>query len=146
MTLDELYQILALRNEVFIIEQDCPYLDVDGKDQSAWHVMVNENEQLKGYARILPPGEYFKEWGIGRVVVERTARRSGIARKIMLECLQYIQAKNPAFVNPRSDMIKVSAQTYLDNFYSSLGFVKTGEEYLEDGLPHQAMYLNLEQL
>ena len=108
--------------------------------------MVVENGNLLGYARILPPGKYFSEWGIGRVVVSRAARRRGIARNLMLKCLQFIQERPQGFTGPDSNMIKVSAQTYLNEFYSSLGFIKEGEEYLEDGLAHQAMFLNLELL
>lgn len=146
LSLQELYALLALRNEVFIIEQDCPYQDVDGKDQFAWHVMVVEDGKLLGYARVLPPGKYFAEWGIGRVVVGRVARRRGLARNLMLTCIQFIQEQNEQFNEPDAMKIKVSAQTYLNEFYSSLGFRKQGEEYLEDGLAHQAMFLNLEQL
>jgi ElaA protein len=133
LTLDELYGILQLRNEVFIVEQNCVYNDIDGKDQLAWHLMATEDDKLVAYTRILPPGVSYSDPAIGRVVTSSSKRRSGLGRELMkrsIEACERLFGKSS---------ITLSAQLYLQNFYESLGFIVVGEEYLDDGIPHIKM-------
>lgn len=133
LTTDELYAILQLRSDVFIIEQNCIYQDVDGKDQAAWHLMGVETSELVAYTRILPPGISYPDPSIGRVVTVSSKRRSGLGRELMTvsiaEC-ENLFGKTP---------ITLGAQTYLVHFYESLGFSTIGDQYLEDGIPHIKM-------
>ena len=133
LNLDELYDILQLRNEVFIVEQNCVYKDIDGKDQPAWHLMAKENDKLVAYTRILPPGVSYSDPAIGRVVTSSSKRRSGLGRELMKRS---IEACEKLF---GKISISLSAQVYLQNFYESLGFIVAGEEYLDDGIPHIKM-------
>lgn len=133
LNLDELYSLLRLRSEVFVVEQDCVYQDLDEKDKKAFHVLGIKNNELIAYARIFKPGDYFKEASIGRVVVSQKERGLGLAYKIMNTS---IKAIHDVF---NESIIKVSAQKYLKKFYTNLGFNQTGDEYLEDGIPHIAM-------
>lgn len=129
----ELYAILQLRSEVFVVEQDCVYQDVDDKDQKALHVIGFKNNKVVAYTRIFKPGDYFKESSIGRVVVAYSERKYGYGIEIMNASMYAIQEQY------KEISIRISAQTYLLKFYSSLGFKKVGEEYLEDGIPHVNM-------
>jgi ElaA protein len=131
----ELYDIMALRQEVFIVEQNCPYLDADGKDPASWHLMGRDEQgRLLCYTRLLPEGISYEGYvSIGRVVSSPLARGTGAGRTVMLrsiEVCRHLFGEKP---------IKIGAQTYLLQFYESLGFVSTGEEYLEDGIPHTSM-------
>ena len=130
----ELYDILQLRSEVFVVEQDCVYQDLDGNDQKAIHILGYDEDQLAAYTRIFKPGNYFEECSIGRVVVSPLHRGKSYGKDIMLSSIAF--AKAEAYPS-----IKISAQCYLDKFYKDLGFISTGEKYLEDGIPHQAMIL-----
>ena len=134
---EELYQILRLRSEVFVVEQDCVYQDIDNKDQIAIHLFYKEEEEIIGYTRIFKKGDYYENPSIGRVVVSKNKRGKDLGKEIMLESMKYI--KN----NIKGEKIELSAQVYLDNFYKDLGFYSKGEEYLEDGIPHQRMFFNL---
>ena len=134
---DELYQILRLRSEVFVVEQDCVYQDIDNKDQKAIHLFYKEEEEIIGYTRIFKKGDYYENPSIGRVAVSKNKRGKDLGKEIMLESMKYI--KN----NIKGEKIELSAQVYLDNFYKDLGFYSKGEEYLEDGIPHQRMFFNL---
>ena len=136
LTTQELYDVLQLRAEVFVVEQDCVYQDVDGKDQKAIHIIGYSNENLVAYTRIFKPGDYFKEASIGRVVVKESERQHKYGFTIMEASIKAIQDEF------NETVIKISAQTYLNNFYSKLGFKAIGEEYLEDGIPHVAMLKN----
>lgn len=136
LTLDELYDILQLRVEVFCVEQNCVYQDIDGKDRKAIHVIGTKNNEVVAYTRVFKPGYYFEEASIGRVVVKNSERSNNYGYKIMEAS---IQAVKYYFKESR---IKVSAQSYLLKFYNNLGFKKIGEEYLEDGIPHLAMVKN----
>jgi ElaA protein len=129
----ELHDALALRQRVFVIEQACLYLDVDGNDPGAEHVLGWEGERLVAYARVLPPGVRFEVPTIGRVVVAPEARGRGLARALMLETLAVIERRLA-----RSD-VALSAQAHLEGFYASLGFVRQSETYDEDGIPHVDM-------
>ncbi len=133
LTNSELYQLLRLRSEVFVVEQDCVYQDVDNKDQKALHVLGIKNGELVAYTRIFKPGDYFKNASIGRVVVNQDQRKFGLGKQIMQASLAAIEQKFP------NEPIEISAQSYLLKFYSELGFNAFGDEYLEDGIPHKRM-------
>jgi len=129
----ELYQILKLRNEVFIVEQNCPYQDIDDKDQESFHVMGWVNGSLAAYARILPAGISYNEISIGRIVTGPGYRGSGLGKELVEKSLDYCQ------IRWGNSAIRISAQLYLLKFYQSLGFKEVGEEYDEDGIPHIEM-------
>ena len=132
---DELYSLLRLRAEVFVVEQDCPYQDVDNKDQKALHVFAVENEEVIAYTRVFKPGDYFQEASIGRVVTKPSYRGTGLGQKLMQKTINFIE-KGP-ILKP----IRISAQTYLIKFYEGYGFKKIGVKYEEDGIPHISMLL-----
>lgn len=133
LSTEELYALLQLRSEVFVVEQDCVYQDIDGKDQKALHVLGFKNGNLIAYSRVFAPGDYFKEASIGRVVVKASERKHQYGYDIMKASIKAIEKQF------KETTIKVSAQTYLKRFYNTLGFFEVGEEYLEDGIPHIAM-------
>lgn len=133
LTKHELYSLLQLRSEVFVVEQDCVYQDIDGKDQKALHVLGFKNESIVAYTRIFKPGDYFELASIGRVVVAKQERTHSYGYAIMKASAEAI--KN--YFNTTS--IKISAQVYLKNFYNNLGYKAVGEVYLEDDIPHVAM-------
>ena len=134
---EELYQILRLRSEVFVVEQDCIYQDIDNKDQKAIHLYFKENDEILAYTRIFKAGYYYENPSIGRVVVSKKNRGKDVGKKIMIDSIEYIKQ------NIKGKKIELSAQKYLDKFYKDLGFYKTGEDYLEDGIPHQRMLFDL---
>jgi ElaA protein len=129
----ELYAILQLRSEVFVVEQDCVYQDIDDKDQKAIHILGYKDEKLVAYTRIIKPGDYFKEASIGRVVVNKNERKFGYGHIIMDYSIEAVKS----FFD--KSIIKISAQKYLKEFYESHEFIQVGKEYLEDGIPHIAM-------
>ncbi|PID27731.1 MAG: GNAT family N-acetyltransferase [Candidatus Cloacimonadota bacterium] len=133
LNIDELYEILRVRNEVFTVEQKCRYLDCDGKDQNSYHLFYEKNDKIIAYLRILEKGVSFEEIGIGRVAVDAEFRRRGLARDIMSAAVSFI--KNDL----KEHEIKLQAQTYLIDFYKSLGFEKVSEIYQEAGIPHVDM-------
>ena len=129
----ELYRILQLRSEVFVVEQDCVYQDIDGKDEKALHVIGVKENRIIAYTRLFKPGDYFEKASIGRVVVTKDQRHYKYGNDIMKASIQGIkQYYNETY-------IKISAQAYLKSFYNNLGFQEVGEEYLEDDIPHIAM-------
>lgn len=129
----ELYEILKLRSEVFVVEQNCVYLDADGLDYVSFHFCGYRNNELQAYVRILPPGVSYTNASIGRVVTRQTTRRTGIGIELMEKAIQH--CLNLFSVKE----IDISAQVYLIKFYTSLGFRTLGETYLEDGIPHIKM-------
>ena len=133
LTAKELYNILQLRNEVFIVEQNCPYQDLDNKDLYAFHLMGKKENKLVAYSRLLAPGISYSESSIGRVVSSPAARKTGIGKKLMNESI--IQIKNLF----QTDIIRIGAQLYLKKFYESFGFIQEGDTYLEDNIPHIIM-------
>jgi len=133
LSIDELYNLLQLRSEVFVVEQDCVYQDIDGKDQKALHVLGYKNEKLVAYTRIFKPGDYFKEASIGRVVVLENERQHKCGYDIMEASIKAVRT----YYNQTE--IKISAQVYLKRFYNNLEFREIGDAYLEDGIPHIAM-------
>ena len=130
LTKTELYDLLQLRSEVFVVEQDCIYQDIDGKDEKALHVIGYKNKKLVAYTRIFKPGDYFSEASIGRVVVKQNQRQHKYGYDIMKASIEAIKD------HFNTSDIRISAQTYLKTFYNNLSFKEVGEEYLEDGIPH----------
>lgn len=130
LTTEELYEILKLRNDVFIVEQNCPYLDIDGKDKESYHLFLKDRNKIVAYLRILKKGVSYKEPSIGRVLVKNDYRRKSISRKMLLKGISFIEN------NLKEKEIKIQAESYLENFYSSLGFKKLSDSYLLDNIPH----------
>jgi ElaA protein len=133
LTPEELYVILQLRNEVFVVEQNCVYQDLDNKDQVALHLIGWDEKKLVAYSRLIPPGVSYPEPSIGRVVTSPSARRKGLGKELMQQSI--FEVKKLFGDGP----VKLGAQLYLKNFYSSFGFMQTSEIYLEDGIPHIEM-------
>ena len=133
LTLSELYALLKLRVDIFVVEQQCPYEELDDRDRRAMHLFFEKDGEILGGLRILPKGETFDTVAIGRLAVRKDARNLGLARKLMLQAIDYIENVL------EENKIKISAQTYLISFYESLGFQPLGETYLEDGIPHVDM-------
>lgn len=130
LTPDELYAILRLRSEVFVVEQNCVFQDMDDKDQQCYHLMGWQNNLLAAYTRLVPPGVSYEQPSIGRVVTSPRVRRDGVGKQLMN---QSIDETNNLF---GKKSIKIGAQLYLKSFYESLGFVQSGEIYDEDGIDH----------
>lgn len=133
LTTIELFRILELRSEVFVVEQNCAYQDPDKKDPYCWHLTGKSNNEIVAYARLVPPGLSYPEPSIGRVLTSNNKRREGFGMELMKESLK--QTIKLFGDSP----IKISAQCYLIPFYEKWGFVLQGESYLEDGIPHQEM-------
>jgi ElaA protein len=129
----EINDIFSLRSEVFVVEQECIYQDIDGKDEKADHVLLIINNQLVGYTRVFNENIYFKEASFGRAVVKKNYRGEGYGHFLVEKSLEHLKTN-------KQSPIKISAQSHLKEFYSSHGFVAKGEEYMEDGIPHTAMY------
>ena len=133
----QLYELLQLRSQVFVVEQDCVYQDLDGNDQKALHILGTIKGRIVAYTRIFKPGDYLEKAAIGRVVVAADFRKRDFGKAIM-------QASIAAIENHfNTTAIGLSAQTYLLNFYNDLGFYALGETYLEDGIPHIYMERSL---
>ena len=135
LTLTELYGALRLRSEIFVVEQTCPYLDLDGLDEPAFHLLGRtEAGELAAYTRLLPKGVSYPEYAsIGRVVVVQAHRRSGLGQELMRESI--VRCEQLFGAEP----IKIGAQQYLERFYQGLGFAQYGEAYEEDDIPHIPM-------
>lgn len=133
LTVTELYKILQLRNEVFIVEQNCPYQDLDDKDLKALHVIGTKEDEIVAYTRIFKSGDSMKQASIGRVVVKQNERKYGYGQDIMKFSIEAIED------HFKENYIQLSAQTYLKKFYNSFAFLEKGEEYLEDNIPHILM-------
>lgn len=129
----ELYTIISLRERVFVVEQNCPYLDCDGRDLDSLHLGIYENETLQAYARLVPPNETYNTWSIGRVVVAPEFRGLGLGKVLMEAAIEHLVQKIGV------QNIVISAQEYLLRFYNELGFHQVGEGYLEDDIPHVKM-------
>lgn len=133
LTTNELYAILQLRSEVFVVEQDCVYQDLDYKDQKSLHVLGFKEDKIIAYTRIFKPGDYFTEASIGRVVVKDSERKYGYGHDLMKASIEAVRN------HFNTSVITISAQVYLTKFYNSHGFNKVSDEYLEDGIPHIEM-------
>ncbi|MCQ4636582.1 GNAT family N-acetyltransferase [Anaerovorax odorimutans] len=127
---EELYQILKLRSDIFVVEQNCVYPDCDGRDRYAHHLFVEQNNHVVGYLRILEKGQTFDQIAIGRLVVRADYRGIGLARHMMNKALLFIDE----YLHEK--VVRLSAQQYLVGFYESLGFRSISEGYVEDGIPH----------
>jgi len=126
----DLYAMLQLREQVFVVEQNCPYLDLDGLDDQCLHVLGRSKEQVVATTRILPPGLKYPEVSVGRVVTSQSVRGTGIGRALMAATLDAVSSR----FGPCA--IRLSAQSHLVAFYGSFGFIAASEEYLEDNIPH----------
>ena len=135
LTPEELYAILRLRSEVFVVEQNCVFLDMDNKDHSSHHLMGWQGADLVAYTRIVPPGISYVEFSIGRIVTSPTVRKQGIGRVLVSKSIDL------AYTLHGEGVIRIGAQYYLRGFYESFGFRKAGEIYLEDGIQHIEMLL-----
>jgi ElaA protein len=137
LTTEELYIILRLRSEVFVVEQNCVFLDLDNKDFYCDHLMGWKENMLLGYSRIVPPGISYEESSIGRIVSSPAGRGMGVGRELMQQGIQTLYR-----IHGKRD-IRIGAQYYLKEFYESYGFVQTGEIYPEDGINHIEMLLSI---
>lgn len=133
LNLEELYALLALRTDVFVVEQSCPYPEVDRRDSACYHLLVKEKNELIAYLRILPRGQTFEEASIGRVLVSPSYRGQGLARFIMVKAIEFIEKEW------KEEKIKIAAQAYLQDFYVQIGFEVVSDVYLEDDIPHVDM-------
>ncbi|MDI1316866.1 GNAT family N-acetyltransferase [Flavobacterium sp.] len=129
----ELYNIMQLRSEVFVVEQNCVYQDVDGKDEKALHLIAEDQGITVAYCRLFKPNEYFTEASIGRVIVKASHRDQKLGHILMKEAIEVVK------VEFNETKITISAQLYLKKFYESHGFIQTSETYLEDDIPHIEM-------
>ena len=138
LSVDEIYNILKLRSSVFVVEQNCVYQDLDDKDKQAIHLFTEQDQEIIAYTRIFKKGDYYvNNPSIGRVVVKKSQRGKELGKEIMIKSIKYIKE------NIEEEKIELSAQKYLDKFYNELGFYRVGEDYLEDGIPHQRMLYDL---
>jgi ElaA protein len=136
LALSELYEILKARAEVFVVEQTCAYLDLDGVDAHCHHLMLrNEARDLLAYARLIPPNLKFEPASIGRVITAKKSRGKGLGRLVMQESILRLRALYP------NAAIQIAAQAHLEKFYESFGFYRISEEYDEDGIAHINMLL-----
>lgn len=133
LSTQELYEILQVRSEVFVVEQNCVYQDVDGKDQKAIHVLGYYQDDLAAYCRLFTAGDYFEEASIGRVIVSPKHRDKKLGHELMKTAIVAVEKEF------NQTNITISAQLYLQKFYESHGFIKTSEMYLEDDIPHIEM-------
>ena len=136
-TIHELYEILQLRSEIFVVEQDCVYQDIDFKDQKSLHVFSRKNNKIVSYTRIFKPGDYFKNASIGRVLVLASERKFGYGHDVMKAAIIAIES------HFNTNIITISAQEYLKKFYEVHHFTQVGNGYLEDGIPHIEMIREL---
>lgn len=130
LTTEELYGILKLRVEIFVVEQDCAYQDLDDKDQCTYHLFLEDEDEIIAVLRILPENVAFDDMAIGRIVVRKSHRGQGIARAMMKMAMDFIVK------DLGKRRIRLSGQAYLVDFYNGLGFKRVSDEYLEDGIPH----------
>lgn len=131
----ELYDILHLRCEVFIVEQNCVYQDIDGKDKKSFHLMAWNGNELVAYTRLVPPGISFEEASIGRVITSPRYRGLGVGITLIEKSIEH------TLQTYHTNTIKIGAQLYLKKFYSDFGFEQCSDTYIEDGIPHIDMLL-----
>ena len=133
LTVGELYGLLKLRSEVFVVEQQSIYHDLDGCDQNALHLLAQDEQGLAGYVRILPAGLKYDEPAFGRLVVAPHARKTGLGSTLIHEALSFIQSRWPNYPT------RIEAQAYLKDYYTRFGFAPEGEVYSLDGIDHIQM-------
>ena len=136
LTVDELYDILKLRVDVFVVEQNCPYPEIDDKDQNAYHIWLKDEDRIVSYLRVLDKGVSFEDAALGRVISAK--RRKGYGTIVLKEGIRIAKEKFGA------DKITIEAQVYARKFYENVGFKKVSEEFLEDGIPHILVTLECE--
>ena len=134
LTLNELYEILKARIQIFTVEQNCPYQDLDGKDIDCYHVFYSENGKILAYCRIAPKGLIYENVTIGRVIT--VARGTGLGKKLMHAAFETAKEKFSAAT------VSIGAQIQAQGFYEKCGFIPTDKKYTEDGIPHVMMYKN----
>ena len=135
LSLDDLYAILNLRQKVFIVEQDCPYIDADYTDQDAFHLLGYQGNNLIAYLRAFKPGIKYEGSSMGRIVTEKNSRGLGLGKEIIKEGVRFLKKEYPSYE------IVISAQHRLQHFYIELGFISRGDVYLEDNIDHIQMYI-----
>jgi ElaA protein len=135
LTLDELHDIYRYRVSVFVVEQNCPYQEVDGNDKVSWHLWLEDKGEMVAYLRVLPAGTTFEDVSIGRMICTR--RRQGLATQLLREGIKLAVEKFHA------ERITIEAQVYARGLYEKVGFVQTSDEFLEDGIPHIKMTLEI---
>ena len=134
LTVDDVYDMLGLRSRIFVVEQECVYLDIDGVDRQSWHLLGRDGAGvLQAYLRVVDPGARYELPSIGRVTVDSTQRGTGLGHALLAEGLRRCDEAWPGRAN------HISAQARLRGFYGGHGYVPVGEEYLEDGIPHIGM-------
>ena len=133
LTTAELYEILRCRAEVFVVEQNCVYQDLDNEDSRSTHVYIENNGKILAYLRVIDPGVKYPAASIGRVLTMKEARGKGLARPLMEEAIKLAKEKSP--------VVEIEAQAYLREFYKSLGFTATSEEFMLEGRLHLSMKL-----
>ena len=131
LSLEQLYSIIRLRSEVFVVEQDCVYLDIDGYDRDCLHLWCEDRGSIVALTRILPPGVYYQEASVGRVLVAEKYRGKDLGRELMR------RSEEALFSLGHHGPIKLMAQSYLLSWYASQGYEAQGEDFLEDGIPHR---------
>lgn len=136
LTNKEMHDLFRLRVDIFVVEQKCPYPEIDGKDPKSLHLMYKENNEIVAYARLLPPGVSYDEASIGRVVIAKSQRGSGLGYKLLEQAVKTAQAEY-------NQPIKIGAQAHLEKYYASIGFVKVSDVYLEDDIPHIDMLIDI---
>ena len=134
LSLDDLYAVLNLRQKVFIVEQDCPYIDADYTDQDAFHLLGYQGNNLIAYLRAFKPGLKYEGSSMGRIVTEKNSRGLGLGKEIIKEGVRFLKKEYPSYE------IVISAQHRLQHFYIELGFISRGDVYLEDNIDHIQMY------
>lgn len=133
LNLEELYEILKIRSQVFVLEQECLYQDLDNKDKKAYHLYIREEQKVIAYCRILEKGVSYEEISIGRVLVDENYRGKKIAKELLQNAINFVVS------DLKEESIRISAQAYLIELYKSLGFKTVSELYLEDNIPHIEM-------
>ncbi|GAE26313.1 acyltransferase [Halalkalibacter wakoensis JCM 9140] len=133
LSIQELYEIMSLRVEVFVVEQECPYQELDGKDQEAYHLLGRKNGELVAYSRLFKRGKAAKDASIGRVIVKESVRKEGIGKALLTESIAYLEKQL------QENVIVIHAQLYLQEFYQSFGFKPISDVYLLDGIHHLDM-------
>jgi ElaA protein len=131
----QLYAVLAARIAIFVVEQNCAYQDLDGLDGDAEHLIAWSGAEVAGYLRVLGPGTRFAEPSIGRIIIAKEFRRSGLGRELVAQGIERARRRYPG------SALRISAQVYLEKFYASFGFATASEPYLEDNIPHVEMVL-----
>jgi ElaA protein len=133
LSTDQLYEIVSAREAVFVVEQNCPYLDADGLDRYSWHLTGWKDGQVAAYSRVVEPGIKYAEPSLGRVLTTGDWRRKGLGKELLQRAIEKIEEQYPG------QGIRISAQQYLDSFYAGFGFERVSEPYDEDGIPHIEM-------